>query len=68
MVVREHSTYEEAHKAGRRVAAHAQTTEGARNAVTAGVDSSGLEFSECLRANVRGERARISAASTILSL
>lgn len=30
---------EEAHKAGRRVAAHAQTTEGARNAVTAGVDS-----------------------------
>ena len=30
---------EEAHKAGRRVAAHAQTTEGARNAITAGVDS-----------------------------
>jgi len=30
---------EEAHKAGRRVAAHAQTAEGARNAVTAGVDS-----------------------------
>jgi len=30
---------EEAHKAGRRVAAHAQTTEGARNAVNAGVDS-----------------------------
>ena len=30
---------EEAHKAGRRVAAHATRTEGARNAVTAGVDS-----------------------------
>ena len=30
---------EEAHKAGRTVAAHAQTTEGARNAITAGVDS-----------------------------
>lgn len=30
---------EEAHKAGRRVAAHADTTEGIRNAVAAGVDS-----------------------------
>lgn len=30
---------EEAHKAGRRVAAHATTTEGIRNAITAGVDS-----------------------------
>jgi imidazolonepropionase-like amidohydrolase len=30
---------EEAHKAGKRVAAHATTTEGIRNAVTAGVDS-----------------------------
>lgn len=30
---------EEAHKAGRRVAAHATTIEGIRNAVTAGVDS-----------------------------
>jgi len=30
---------EEAHKAGRRVAAHATITEGIRNAVTAGVDS-----------------------------
>jgi imidazolonepropionase-like amidohydrolase len=30
---------EEAHKAGRRVAAHATTPEGIRNAVTAGVDS-----------------------------
>ncbi|HYV12612.1 MAG TPA: amidohydrolase family protein [Pyrinomonadaceae bacterium] len=30
---------EEAHKAGRRVAAHATTTEGIRNSVTAGVDS-----------------------------
>jgi imidazolonepropionase-like amidohydrolase len=30
---------EEAHKAGRKVAAHAMTTEGIKNAVTAGVDS-----------------------------
>src|SRR6185369_8510634 len=30
---------EEAHKAGRTVAAHAQSSEGARNAVVAGVDS-----------------------------
>ncbi len=30
---------EEAHKQGRKVAAHAATAEGIRNAVTAGVDS-----------------------------
>jgi imidazolonepropionase-like amidohydrolase len=34
-----HVAVEEAHKAGRKVAAHATTPEGIRNAVTAGVDS-----------------------------
>src|ERR1700676_1466285 len=34
-----HAAVEEAHKAGRKVAAHATTPEGIRNAVTAGVDS-----------------------------
>jgi imidazolonepropionase-like amidohydrolase len=32
-------TVEEAHRRGKKVAAHATTTEGIRNAITAGVDS-----------------------------